>query len=155
MALNRNHLPDPVTYFESQGLKLVGPRKSKWMTTACEFHGGSDSMRIKVETGGFVCMAGCGASGGDVLAYHMATHGLTYVDAAKSLGAWEDRGEPVRHQRPKPLPPIHAIQVLALESQVIAIAGLNVANGIALSKSDLDRVLLSANRTQVIAEVYK
>ena len=94
-----DRLPDPASYFESQGLKLTGPRSAKWKTTECAFHGGSDSMRVNVHSGGWVCMA-CGAKGGDVLAYQMAAHGLEFVDAAKALGAWVDDGRPHTPQRP-------------------------------------------------------
>ena len=94
MPFDRRNLPDPISYYESEGLKLTS--RGKWRTTACQFHGGSDSMRINTETGAFACMAGCGARGGDVLAYHMAQHGLEFVEAAKALGAWIDDGRPAR-----------------------------------------------------------
>ena len=68
MSFDRTHLPEPVGYFEERGLVLTGPARAKWRTTACTFHGGSDSMRINTQTGAWVCMAGCGAKGGDVLA---------------------------------------------------------------------------------------
>jgi hypothetical protein len=67
MPFDRTLLPDPVTYFENQGLTLKGPRSAKWKTTTCNFHGGSDSMRVNVATGAWVCMS-CGEKGGDVLA---------------------------------------------------------------------------------------
>ena len=88
----RDRLPDPVSYYEAVGLKLTGPRSSKWRTTECKFHGGSDSMRVNVATGAFRCM-NCGARGGDVLAYHMAESGLEFVDAAKALLARLDAKE--------------------------------------------------------------
>jgi hypothetical protein len=31
----------------------------------------------------------CGTRGGDVLAFHMRRYELGFIDAAKSLGAWE------------------------------------------------------------------
>jgi len=43
-AFEKSRLPDPVTYFEGQGLKLLG--RGGWRTTKCLFHGGSDSMRV-------------------------------------------------------------------------------------------------------------
>lgn len=86
-GFDRELLPVPVSYYEAQGLTLQGSRGAEWKTTECRFHGGSDSLRIKVTTGAFVCMA-CGAKGGDVLAYEMATHGIGFIDAAKQLGAW-------------------------------------------------------------------
>lgn len=42
----------------------------------------------------FACMAGCGARGGDVLAFHMATTGDEFIEAAKALGCWIDDGQP-------------------------------------------------------------
>jgi hypothetical protein len=82
----------PVDYYQSEGLKLLG--NGVWRTTRCDFHGGSDSVGINTVTGGFVCRSGCGAKGGDVLACHMAAHGLGFVDAAKALGAYIDNGKP-------------------------------------------------------------
>ncbi len=92
MSFDRNLLPDPTSYFESEGLKLAGPRSAKWKTTRCEFHGGN-SMRINVASGWWRCM-NCDEHGGDVLAYHMQAHGLEFIEAAKALGAWVDDGKP-------------------------------------------------------------
>ena len=66
MSFDRTRLPEPVGYYESTGLAFK-ERKGKWRTTACNFHGGTDSLRINTDSGAFVCMAGCGARGGDVL----------------------------------------------------------------------------------------
>ena len=66
MIFVKENLPDPVTYFENEGLKLTG--RGPWRNTSCVFHGGRDSMQIKIESGGFCCM-NCGVKGGDVLAY--------------------------------------------------------------------------------------
>ena len=104
MGFDRTRLPDPATYFESQSLKLTGPRSAKWKTGACQFHGGSDSLRVNVSSGAWVCMA-CGAKGGDVLAYHMQAHCVEFVDAARQLGAWIDDDKPTPVQKPAPLPP--------------------------------------------------
>ena len=85
-------LPEPLAYFESVGLEPKG--KGVWRTTASDFHGGSESMRINTRSGYFVCMAGCGARGGDVVAYEMTRNGLGFVEAAKALGAWVRPSEP-------------------------------------------------------------
>ena len=55
MPFDRRNLPDPISYYESEGLKLTS--RGKWRTTACQFHGGSDSMRINTDSGAFACMA--------------------------------------------------------------------------------------------------
>jgi hypothetical protein len=41
----RDRLPDPLRHFvDAEGLQLTG--SGKWRTSRCEFHDGSDSMRI-------------------------------------------------------------------------------------------------------------
>ncbi len=140
----RENLPDSVTYFETEGLKLEG--RGKWRTAACDFHGGSDSMRINTQTGAWVCMAGCGARGGDVLAHFMAEHGIDFVTAAKALGAWRDDGKPAKPHRPTPLPASQAIQVLAFESTLTAVAAGNIANGNPLTEIDRARLNVAAQR---------
>jgi hypothetical protein len=154
MSFDRAHLPDPNTYFESQGLVLRGPRTAKWKTTACNFHDGSDSMRINTTTGAWVCMA-CGAKGGDVLAYEMAITGREFVVAAKALGCWVDDGKPLANTRPAPLPPRAALQVIGFEATLIAVAGGNLSRGLALSTVDLSRVMTAAGRIHRIVEAYQ
>ena len=152
MTFDRNHLPDPASYFEAEGLKLDG--RGPWRTTECKFHDGSDSMRINLASGGYCCMS-CGEKGGDVLAYHMAAHGLEFVDAAKALGAWVDDGRPAVQHKPAPLPPRAALQVIGFEASLAAIAAANVAKGLALSDVDLSRLLTAANRIMRLVEVYE
>ena len=83
---DRALLPDPLVYYEAEGLKLIG--HGRWRTTRCCFHEDKKpSLSVNVEHGGFKCHA-CGAKGGDVLAFHMLRHGLAFVSAAKALGAW-------------------------------------------------------------------
>ena len=150
MTFNRELLPDTTGYFEAQGLKLAGPRNAKWKTTACQFHGGSDSMRINTQSGGWCCMS-CGESGGDVLAYSMKLHGLEFVEAAKQLGAWVDDGKPQRPQKPTALPPRAAINVMAFECNFVAIAAGNLAKGVPLSHVDRARLMVAAGRINRIA----
>ena len=152
MAFDRRNLPDAVSYYESEGLKLTS--RGKWRTTECKFHGGSDSMRINTDSGAFACMAGCGAHGGDVLAYHMAQHGLEFVEAAKALGAWIDDGRPTTQHKPSPLSPRQALEVLAVEANLVAIAAANVAHGVVLSQVDLSRVLTASGRITRLVEVF-
>lgn len=152
MSFVREHLPGPISYFEEQGLKLSG--QGKWRTAACNFHGGSDSMRINTQAGGWCCMA-CGVKGGDVLAYHMQAHNLGFVEAARALSAWIDDGVTLRSTHPMPLPPRAALQVLAFESTLAAVAASNVAQGITLNDVDRNRLLLAANRINRLAEGYQ
>lgn len=153
MSFNRESLPDPIAYFEGQGLKLS--KRGKWRSAECTFHGGRDSLRINTATGAFVCMAGCGARGGDVLAYQMAAHGQEFVEAAKALGAWEEDGKPPPNRKPTPLTPRQALEVLAVEVNLVAIAAGNLAHGVTLTNADLSRLLKSAGRVSRIVEVFQ
>jgi CHC2 zinc finger len=148
----RDRLPDAQSYFESQRLTLS--KRGKWRTTECVFHGGSDSMRINLERGCWVCMA-CPARGGDVLAYHMAVHYMSFIDAAKDLGAWVDDGSPDRHIRPRPLPAIEAIRVLKTEADIAAYVALQVANGVSLRPADRARLMTAHQRICHISELFQ
>jgi hypothetical protein len=153
MPLVRDRLPEPLGYYEHEGLALLG--RGAWRTTRCAFHGGSDSMRVNVQSGGFCCMAGCGARGGDVLAYHMAAHGLGFVEAAKDLGAWEDDpSEPLQQQRRRPcgLPAREALALLCEDAMLVAVAAGNLAHGVALGEEDRARLAQCAARIQRIAD---
>ena len=153
MPFDRNHLPDPTTYFENQGLILKGPRSAKWKTTTCNFHGGSDSLRVNVASGAWVCMS-CGEKGGDVLAYEMKDGGKEFVDAAKTLGCWIDDGRPPMATKPTPLSPRLALSVMAFESTLAAVAAGNVANGVALTDADRARLMVAANRINRLVEAF-
>ena len=82
----RERLPDPLHYFEAEGLQLIG--RGAWRSAVCPFHDDHHpSMRVNMETGAFRCMA-CGVHGGDVLAFHSQKYGLAFRKAAQALGAW-------------------------------------------------------------------
>ncbi len=153
MSFDRNQLPDALTYFENQGLTLKGPGSAKWKTTACNFHGGSDSMRVNVTCGAWVCMS-CDAKGGDVLSYEMQSCGSEFIDAAKALGCWVDDGRPPTRTKPTPISPRQALSVMAFESTLTAVAAGNIANGVTLSDTDRARLVVAANRINRLAKVF-
>lgn len=153
MSFNRNVLPSPADYFELHGLRLKGPHSAKWKTTNCNFHGGSDSMRVNVATGAWVCM-NCHVKGGDVLAYEMTASGRDFVDAAKALGCWVDDGRPPVQTKPTPLSPRLALSVMAFESTLTAVAAGNVANGVMLTDADRARLMVAANRINRLVEAF-
>ncbi len=153
MGFDRHLQPDATAYFEEQGQKLTGPRKAKWKTTECKFHGGSDSMRVNTATGAWVCMS-CGKKGGDVLAYEIAVSGADFVTAAKAIGAWVDDGRPHTLQKPTPLNPRAALSALTFEATLIAVAAGGVAKGVLLTDADRARVMTAAGRINRIAELF-
>ena len=153
MAFDRNLQPDPTAYFEEQGLKLTGPRKAKWKTTECKFHGGSDSLRVNTSTGAWVCMS-CSVKGGDVLAYELAATGADFMAAAKAIGAWVDDGKPHKLQKPTPLSPRTALSAMAFEATLTAIAAGNIAKGVLLTDADRTRLMTAAGRINRMMEVF-
>ena len=153
MSFDRSQLPDAVAYFENHGLTLKGPRSAKWKTTACNFHGGSDSMRVNVTSGAWVCMS-CDAKGGDVLSYEMQASGSEFIDAAKALGCWVDDGRAPPTTKPTPISPRQALSVMAFESTLTAVAAGNVANGVTLTDADRARLIVAANRINRLVEAF-
>lgn len=152
-GFDRDRLPDPANYYEAQGL-VFRERRGKWRTTRCNFHGGTDSLRINLHSGAFVCMAGCGVRGGDVLAYEMAVTGSDFIAAARMLGAWIEGANAPQHTRPPaPFTARQALQVLADEVQLVAVFASNAAHGVTLSDTDRARFMQAAGRILRIAEV--
>ena len=147
MSFARNRLPDALTYFEGEGLALVG--RGLWRTAMCEFHGGSDSLRVNTQTGGWICMA-CGEKAGDVLGYHMAKYGLEFVEACQALGAWDDDGKPGQ-SKPSSFSARSALQVLRFDSLVVAVAACGLASGKPLSDEDRKRLVQAASTIEFIA----
>ncbi|HCC3245763.1 TPA: hypothetical protein JD771_002480 [Legionella pneumophila subsp. pneumophila] len=85
---NRALLPRPGKYYQKQGLKLTGGLE--WKAAICPFHhDNKPSLKLRLDSGGFRCMA-CGVHGGDIIAFHMQRYSLTFIQAIKDLGAWED-----------------------------------------------------------------
>lgn len=88
-ALNRTFLPSPLDYYVGrEQMCLTGA--GEWLSTCCPFHDDNQlSLRINIKGGGYKCMA-CEAKGGDIIAFHMAQHSMPFIEACKSLGAWEE-----------------------------------------------------------------
>ena len=152
MGFERDRLPDPIAYFENQGLTLRGP--GKWKTTRCNFHDGSDSMRVNTASGAWVCMS-CGVKGGDVLAYEMQATGTEFVQAAQELGAWVDDGKPPPTTKPAALPPRAALAALAHETSVIYIEFCRMTKGITPTPDDIARMGQAAGTIQMITRDYQ
>lgn len=82
----RERLPSAVEYFNAHGLTLKG--SGAWRDAICPFHEDTKpSLRVRADSGAYRCMV-CGAHGGDILSFHINRTGLSFVQAAKELGAW-------------------------------------------------------------------
>ena len=84
----------------------------------------------------------------------MKLHDQPFVQAAKALGAWQDdpRDESQPKRKPIPLPARDALEILATEALLVAVAAGNIAHGVKLSAEDRARVMQAAGRIKVIAE---
>jgi hypothetical protein len=146
----RENLPDPYHYYaDVAGLKLDG--KGTWLTGPCEFHGSRATMRVNKHTGGYVCMAACGARGGNVLDYHRAKHGMGFVEAAKALGAYIEDGKAYTGPtRPTAIPARDLLRSVADELQLCAFVLSDALNG-RFNDNDYDRYRAAASRVIYVA----
>ena len=146
----RERLPDVIGYLDLEGVPLKGP--GKWKTGPCHFHGGSDSLRVNVQSGGWVCMA-CGAKGGDVIAYAMQRHEIGFVEAAQLLGCWADDGKPcTAPTKPATLPARDALSLAAREMRIGFVVMSDMQKGRFLSDEDWHRFIEAARRVEMLAE---
>lgn len=151
MIYDRQALPETIDYFASQGVQLKG--KGSWRTGPCSFHGGSDSLRVKVSSGAFICMAGCGAKGGDVLAYHRAAHGLSFTEAVKALGAYQNDGRTYTgSNKPASIP---ARDLLQMASHDLTILTLLLADSKdePLTEEDFEVFVRATGRINYVSKV--
>lgn len=152
-AFNREALPTWPNYADTIGAKLVG--KGRWRTTACEFHGGSDSMRVNTQSGGWVCMS-CGAKGGDVLAHYMQRTGAGFREAAIALGAWDHAG-PARQGefKPRTLSARDAMEAIARELLFLVIVLSDIRRGVIPTDADWLKFLHGAGRIEALAKEFR
>lgn len=143
---DRNLLPDPVAFYEGEGLALVGT--GPWRTTRCSFHGGSDSMRVNVKTGAFRCM-NCDVRGGDVLAYAMQAHGWDFMQAARQLGATVEAGACAPAQPKITLSPAAALRLIQSECWLIVVTLLSTVDLIP-DEATRDRLIEASQAVQQV-----
>jgi hypothetical protein len=149
----REHLPTPQAFFESCGLTLTG--RGAWRTTSCQFHGGSDSMRINVTSGAWVCM-NCLEKGHDVLAYTMRLDGLHFVEAARKLGAYVEDGKPrLGPTKPSLLGARDAMEVIAAELGIAVIVIGDIKRGIVPSDGDWDSFLQATSNVEALVGEFR
>jgi hypothetical protein len=84
----KDRLPDPKVYYRRElGSAIAREAKDGWVSARCCFHEDTrPSLSVNLKHGGWCCFCGCGR--GDLLSFHMKRHGLSFVAAAKDLGAW-------------------------------------------------------------------
>jgi CHC2 zinc finger len=96
---DRTALPPARTVYEREFGRALGRERRGWAQTKCCFHDGKSktSLSVNLEEGQFCCFS-CGVKGGDVLAFVRLRYKLSFVEAAKELGAWHDQTTPGQMQ---------------------------------------------------------
>lgn len=159
MSFDRTLLPDPVDFYELQGMALNG--KGQWQKTLCPFHADtSPSLSVNIHSGGFYCFS-CGAKGGDTVSFLMQRDGLDFIMAAKTLDAWRENTktstskiEHYQHKKPTPLSARDALTVLKQESLICVLVVHDVLAGKNISEDDLKRMNKAVGRIQTIQEIF-
>jgi DNA primase len=93
---DRSALPPARSYYERE-LGQFRRASRGWAApkAGCPFHESRSktSFRVNFDSGAFRCF-GCGAHGGDVLAFMMQRYKLSFKEAAEKLGAWSNSPSP-------------------------------------------------------------
>ena len=151
-AFNRAALPDWPAYADTLGLTLVG--RGKWRTTQCELHGGSDSLRVNIQSGGWCCMS-CLAHGGDVLAHYMQRVGCCFREGAMMLGAWDESKGKHTERQPRTLSARDAMEVIARELSVAVVVIRDARQGVIPTDDDWQRFLVAAGRIESLVADFR
>lgn len=83
--LRLHEFPLPAVYYQQQFERLK-PSDKEWLSVRCCFHEDRQpSLRLNLKNGSFRCF-GCGAHGGNILAFHCQRYQLTFLQALMALG---------------------------------------------------------------------
>ena len=110
-------------------------------------------MRVNTQSGGFICMAGCGAKGRDILAYHRAAHSMEFVAACIDLGAWVEDDLPPRAYTRPPRLPAKELLGLAADDLTLCVLVLSDIRQDKLNDEDYQKFIEAVSRIIYISGV--
>lgn len=150
-AFNRDLIPDWLAYADQLGITVEG--RGTWRSILCDFHDDQRaSLRINSKSGGWCCMS-CGASGGDTLAHYMQRSGLDFIDAAKTLGAWDESATgQVKAQRPRTLSARDGLELLYADAMVLFVIGSDIGQGKTPTAAERASAAAASRRVLVVFE---
>ena len=90
MSFRRELLPAARGFYENEVGQLTKPDRKGWRRGRCPFHQSKSGKSFSVHQDGAFFCHGCGVKGGDIIAFVRKREGLSFQDACKSLGCWED-----------------------------------------------------------------
>jgi DNA primase len=86
---NRDALPPVVDVLALLNLTHTKPNGAGYVQVRCPIHGERNpSLSIHLERGNWRCFS-CDERGGDALELYRRVRGISFVQAARELGAWE------------------------------------------------------------------
>lgn len=89
-CFHRNRVPPVLDVLARLNLRPSRPNGSDYAQVCCPAHDEDNpSLSIHLERGNWRCFA-CGEAGGDAFELYRRTRGLSFAQAARELGAWED-----------------------------------------------------------------
>lgn len=148
-TLNRERIPDWLTYADQIGLPMLG--RGKWRNVRCDFHDdGTPSMRVNTETGGWICMS-CGEKGGDTISHLMKRSGTDFVTAARQLGCWDEGAHAQSPAAPRRLSARDALMALEPDLNLCALVIADARTGVLPSNEDWSAFLEAAGRVTFVA----
>ena len=153
MSFNKDLLPAPADSYEGQGLTIARRGSRGWRATNCPFCESRDNGNIHTDSGAFHCW-GCGVKGGDIVSFHQALHGGDFVETVKALGAWVEDGRPFNRTKPKAIGASDALDLLAYEIQLAAIAITDHAHGKPCTEEDAARLRVASGRINSVREAH-
>jgi hypothetical protein len=111
----RSALMSPREFYQ-RDLKLTGTSRGGWARAHCIFYrpDRNPSLYVNIDKGNFICHA-CGAKGHDIIAFVMLRYELSFPDACRKLGAWNEQAAIGTGGIPKPGQRRQAQQVVQLE----------------------------------------
>ncbi|NUA28664.1 CHC2 zinc finger domain-containing protein [Cupriavidus basilensis] len=91
MTFNRDALPPVADVLARLNLAASRLNGSGYAQVRCPIHSEDNpSLSIHMQRGNWRCFA-CGEAGGDVLELYRRTRDISFIQAARELGAWEGR----------------------------------------------------------------
>jgi hypothetical protein len=93
---DRSLLPPARAFYEKELGKLSRADRKGNCAAGCPFHNSKSkkSLSVNINTGQWWCFGGCG--GGDILSFVQKRQRLSFLNAAKTLGAWDEQGKPAK-----------------------------------------------------------
>jgi DNA primase len=87
---DKSLLPDARLFFEREIGRLSRPDRKGWALGNCPFHSSKSKRSLSVHRDGAFHCFGCGAKGGDLIAFIRLRDRVSFKEACQQLGCWRE-----------------------------------------------------------------